>query len=417
MRELVPFVSCLCGPDEFAEVLAANTHPEIYVQDGPGYLKHVKLTGNRHVRIKVEKLPAAAAAVLAPLAKVEEELNFLPAGKIPYEFFEQIVEFFRQVSKKMKSDFEAHAWILWTAEKGYFISVPKQSVSKASVSFTYDDESLPPGSVIVLDIHSHNTMGAFYSGTDDNNDKSGIYYSAVIGKLTDTTFEYVIRFNLYEQKKKCDLGDVFDIQQKKVDVPENWLDQVDDRSTVVRYPAGPHTGGNFSRRQSHYGGASHVGQPSLWDQRQGGDGYGPFGFNELDPAYLQAAASEAKERGKGGKKDRSKKGNRQDGQGNSESYVPGPLDEADGLGFVAADRLIVMGDAEVDDMPGFDDELNDLNGYGEKYGAEALEAFEMIDDFLVNLEECDEPLLEIITTAYNLLTSDGQMKIAQNGLR
>jgi hypothetical protein len=136
-------------------VLAANSHPEIYVQDGVGFLKHVKLTGNRHVRIKVEKLPTAAAATLTPTVEVKEDLNFLPAGKIPYEFFEQIVEFFRQVSKKMKAEFEAHAWILWSAEKGYFISVPKQTVGKASVMFTYDDESLPPGSVIVCDIHSH----------------------------------------------------------------------------------------------------------------------------------------------------------------------------------------------------------------------------------------------------------------------
>jgi len=163
MRELIPHVCCLCTPEEFDEVVKANTHAEVYVQDGTGYLKHVKLSGGRHVRIKVDKLPAAAAAIIAPTVEVKEDLNFLPAGKIPYEFFEQIVEFFRQVSKKMKSDFEAHTWILWTPERGYFISVPKQSVSKASVSFTYDDESLPPGSVIVCDIHSHNTMGRYYS--------------------------------------------------------------------------------------------------------------------------------------------------------------------------------------------------------------------------------------------------------------
>ena len=48
---------------------------------------------------------------------------------------------------------EAHAWILWEPEKGYYISVPKQTVGKASVSFTYDDEVLPPGAVIVVDIH------------------------------------------------------------------------------------------------------------------------------------------------------------------------------------------------------------------------------------------------------------------------
>lgn len=152
MRELLPHVSCICNPDEFQGLLAANTYQEIYIQEGSDILKHVKLTGNRYVRIKVDKLP-----VLNTLSQVTvaEELNFLPAGKIPYEFFEQIVEFFRQVSKKMKAEFEAHAWVLWSAKKGYFISIPKQTVSKASVSFTYDDESLPPGSVIVADIHSH----------------------------------------------------------------------------------------------------------------------------------------------------------------------------------------------------------------------------------------------------------------------
>ena len=275
MKELVPYVSCLCNPEEFMAVLEANTHPEVYVYDGAGYLKHVKLSGNRHVRIKVEKLPPTAASVIGPIVEVKEELNFLPAGKIPYEFFEQIVEFFRQVSKKMKSEFEAHAWILWSAEKGYFISVPKQSVSKASVSFTYDDESLPPGSVIVCDIHSHNTMGAFYSGTDDNNDKSGIYYSAVIGKLTDTNFEYVIRFNLYEQKKKCTLDEVFNIQQKIVEVPADWLSRVDTSRSVhpVVYKGGkekdfPHPG----RRHPAY-----TEQESLWDQRSAGSDFGIHG--------------------------------------------------------------------------------------------------------------------------------------------
>ena len=154
MKELVQHVSCLCTPEEFEEVSKSH-FAEIYVSlTNGGYMKHVKLNGGRSVRIKVDKLPAAVES-LAGTVKIEEELNFLPAGKIPFEFFEQIVEFFREVSKKMKSEFEAHAWILWSKDLGYFISVPKQSVSKASVLFTYDDESLPPGSVIVCDIHSH----------------------------------------------------------------------------------------------------------------------------------------------------------------------------------------------------------------------------------------------------------------------
>jgi hypothetical protein len=154
MKVLVEHVNCLCDPEELPEVLK-GVFSEIYIPVlGGGFLKHVKLSGGRHVRIKVDALPAAAVKAIETVS-VAEELNFLPAGKIPYAFFEQIVEFFRQVSKKMKSEFEAHAWILWTKEQGYFISVPKQSVNKAFIKFTYDDESLPPGSVIVCDIHSH----------------------------------------------------------------------------------------------------------------------------------------------------------------------------------------------------------------------------------------------------------------------
>ena len=396
MRELVPYVSCVCTPEEFADVLASKSHPEIYVNTGTEFLKHVGLTGNRHVRIKVEKLPVSSTA--AKGVEVVEELNFLPAGKIPYLFFEQIVEFFRQVSTKMKAEFEAHAWILWTAEKGYFISIPEQNVSKASVSFTYNDESLPPGSVIVLDIHSHNTMGAFYSSTDNNNDKSGIYYSAVIGKLTDTTFEYVIRFNLYEQKKACTLDDVFHIENKKVEVPTSWLNRVSNLA-----PVGSRL--NTPRVTRH---------PSMWDQREGSsqdpfnylESFGEQGYTEYSPEFLKLAAEQAK--GMGEKGNRSKKELTLAGKKwlTANDYVLGPLDEDPVEGEFHIDNDLI-------DM----DEPEDLEGYGALYGADAVEAWEIIEDFMVNLEECDEILLELIKGAYSILTTEGQMKIAQEGMR
>jgi hypothetical protein len=144
-------VSCLVNPHELEEALK-GFYSEIYINTPEGYLKHVKLSQGRHVRVKVDKLPTVVVPGVAAV-KIDEELNFLPAGKIPYSYFEQIVHFFREVTRIKKTEFEAHAWILWTKERGYFISIPKQSVSKASVHFTYDDESLPPGSVIVVDLH------------------------------------------------------------------------------------------------------------------------------------------------------------------------------------------------------------------------------------------------------------------------
>lgn len=394
MKELIPHVCCLCTAEEFEEV-TKGTYAEIYIPLAEGgYLKHVKLVGGRHARIKVEKLPANTA-IVADAITIEEELNFLPAGKIPYEYFEQIVEFFRQVSKKMKSEFEAHAWILWTKEKGYFISVPKQTVGKASVSFTYDDDSLPPGSIIVADWHSHNTMNAFYSGTDDNNDKSGIYYSGVIGKLTDASFEYVVRFNLYEQKKKCVLGELFDIQVKDVKVPADWLAQVELRTLTPPPPLLP-----GSRRRHHN---PPFAQNSLWDQTE----------TPGEPRPLLLA-----NKGHGGNQNQ-KNGNTSIFVDNPDAdYVAGPLDFSTPHPFDPDHYNDVFRQQgmpeEEDDLLG---DLDDLEGYGILYGKEALESFNMIQDFLPNLEECDEPLLDLIAQLYSNLTTSGQMKIANEGIR
>ena len=226
---------------------------------------------------------------------------------------------------------------------------------------------------------------AFYSGTDNNNDKSGIYYSGVIGKLTDKDFAHVIRFNLYEQKKECTLEDVFETPPKKaIVVPQDWLDQVDNKTQYQsRLPA------PYQR------------QPSLWDQRADSKGM-PFGFDEIDASDIRGKTGG---KGKNGKKledlDDDDIGNFSNWLGaglSGEVYVPGPLDGS-----------------ELNGIPGFDDEIND--DYLQMYGKEAAEAHELIDNFLINLENCDEPLQDIISMCYEMLTDKGKMKIAHNGLR
>jgi len=218
---------------------------------------------------------------------------------------------------------------------------------------------------------------------------------------------------LYEQKKKCTLDEVFDIQTKKPEVPQAWLDQVDNRptSSVVVLP-----GPGFGKGRRQMGPSQ---QSGLWDQRAHADNnYGPFGYRELDPAFLQMAADQAKGRN-GGKKNQTKKGIPQDGQESSDIFVPGPQDlhvaMANGEELTRSQMLACGFD--VDDTPGEFDDLDDFEGYGELYGGEALEAFKLIDDFIVNLESCDKALLDVIQQAYGLLTSEGQAKLAQEGLR
>ena len=221
MKIIAPHIACICFEDEFESVV--NSYSTIYIITSDGFLKHQNLVGGRSVRLSIPKIPDE---YLKPVTKIEQELDFLPEGKIPVSILNQITKFFQEVIKVKKSDYEAHCFVLWTKEKGYHVSVPKQTVSKAAVSFSYDTTTLPLGSIIVLDMHSHNTMGSFFSGTDNNNDKNCIYYSGVIGNL-DKTPTMVFRFNFREINYAVEMSEIFEMPTAEtVEIDSAWLDQI-----------------------------------------------------------------------------------------------------------------------------------------------------------------------------------------------
>lgn len=154
MKVIAPYMSCVVnlpfGPDDHDEFQQAvnEGYVEIYVVTPSGIIKHHKLRGeNRFLRLKVDSIPGVA------LVTLREEINFLPAGKVPNALLKQIEAFFRKVMEVKKNELEAMIWVLWSPERGYYLHVPDQTISKASVR--YDWESVPQGSSIVVDVHSH----------------------------------------------------------------------------------------------------------------------------------------------------------------------------------------------------------------------------------------------------------------------
>ena len=98
----------------------------------------------------------------------EVRAGFSPAlPKIPAELMGQIIAFFRAFMTDHGEN-EAFAQIYWDkAEKRFFAYVPKQSVCKEEVEANlhdcpYDDEERY---LCYADIHSHNSMDAFFSGS------------------------------------------------------------------------------------------------------------------------------------------------------------------------------------------------------------------------------------------------------------
>lgn len=246
MHILAPSMSCICFPSEVQDAMAQG-YKQIYVATTQGFFKHHILRGEgRYVRVKVDKVPGYEEP------KIEEAMNFLPAGKVPYELYEQILAFFKKVMEVNTSEVEAMIHVLYNPEQGYHLGVPPQKISKASVS--YDWNYVPAGTSIVVDIHSHNTMGAFFSGTDNRDDANNISYSGVFGKLKDAEPMTVWRFNYMDKKYEAKVSDIFDAPARpEVEVPAAWLDNVKVETYPSYYNGGYSNRGNVGKWPGHSG--------------------------------------------------------------------------------------------------------------------------------------------------------------------
>jgi len=126
---------------------------------------------------------------IAPKNKAVEfqqvRAGFTPAlPLIPLPLIGQIITFFRSLMAE-NDEYEAMAQIYWDKEKQrFFAFIPKQIVWKEEIKADlhdcpYDDEERY---LCYADIHSHNSMEAFFSDKDDQDERgTGLYF--VVGNL------------------------------------------------------------------------------------------------------------------------------------------------------------------------------------------------------------------------------------------
>lgn len=152
--------------------------------------------------------------------------GFIPAlPKIPYEILSQILSFFKSFVHQDGS-LEALAYIYWSVEEGlYRVFVPRQKVARASVDTIIpdlDEERF----ILVMEIHSHNTMSGIFSPTDDRDEKATRLYT-VIGKLNNVFPEINTRISCGGKYVEIEPSLVF--EGFKGDFPTYWREAVVER--------------------------------------------------------------------------------------------------------------------------------------------------------------------------------------------
>ena len=166
---------------------------------------------------------------IAPANKVAEfpyvQAGFTPSlPRIPLSLIGQIVAFFRSFVSEQE-EYEALAHIFWDKkEQRFFAYIPPQTVSKDDI--VADLRSCPyqePRYLRYADIHSHNTMKAFFSHRD-NLDETGTGLYFVVGHLDSFLPELKARISCGGSFVEIDPENV--IEGLGQEFPEEWNRQV-----------------------------------------------------------------------------------------------------------------------------------------------------------------------------------------------
>ena len=152
--------------------------------------------------------------------------------KIPAHIFSKVMGFFKSISDELHYEVLVH--ILYdTEEKEYIIKVPKQRISEASVN-SETDEPYPDRYIHVMDFHSHNTMPAVFSGTDNADEKETRLY-AVEGRFNRTLPEITVRAGCAGKFIPLNPEDVFEGDFFD-SYPEEWKENIRHWGTEIKKP-------------------------------------------------------------------------------------------------------------------------------------------------------------------------------------
>jgi len=136
-----------------------------------------------------------AGAEIRGLSPLEEKVTLLH-GRIPWRLYDLAYSLF-----VMDPGRERYTAITW--QDGYHLKVPEQEREAASVRYFTESD-------VVLDLHSHGMMSAFFSGTDDSDEQSLRLYM-VVGKVNRLIPEMELRVGVYGYFAPMETKEVFGV--------------------------------------------------------------------------------------------------------------------------------------------------------------------------------------------------------------
>lgn len=179
----------------------------VYIATADGQLLQYQKTGVGEFVAKPKEYKA--------LADVNEGFC-LGLPKVPTHFLFQIVSFFRKIMEVLQNDEAMVQLYFHKPTQTYEVICPEQTTNKVHVTFIRDEyREVSEDYLLVADIHSHNNMSAFFSGTDDASEQETRLFG-VFGELDKVVPAYKFRMGLGGSFHEIDLFDLFEKPTFKV---------------------------------------------------------------------------------------------------------------------------------------------------------------------------------------------------------
>jgi PRTRC genetic system protein A len=190
-----------------------------YILDGQGW-KLFKRNGISTALIAVENVQGLAA--------LEQSISF-QAEQIPLNLIRRVTAWFKAVYQKYQSEAVGYLFYQPSTREWDFIP-PTQSANGASALY----EAAPKKNdwKVVGTIHSHGSMSAFHSGTDDKDEEFFDGVHITVGRV-DSVPEYSCSIVVQGVREIVEPSVIVDGMASADAVPSEWLDSVKESKPQV----------------------------------------------------------------------------------------------------------------------------------------------------------------------------------------
>ncbi|WP_277184218.1 PRTRC system protein A, partial [Caballeronia sp. BR00000012568055] len=152
----------------------------------------------------VRRIAHYSVATAIPYGQVVES-TVLRCGAVPPALIGEFVAMARAAHP-----LETGAWILWNVQTRRFRLAPVTVLAQGTGSLKYERPALLPAELRVIDCHSHGAHEAFFSSTDNEDDRHETKFALVVGNCASPVPSMAMRL--------CAKGIFEDIEP----VPSSW---------------------------------------------------------------------------------------------------------------------------------------------------------------------------------------------------